>query len=198
MSESKIPALPAPDVRTGKDYYEDENADVATSSSDNSNLSKAPKDQNTPNKPDITLHTEGGSKDGVKGHDENALSIPVPSEKAPHSSSDAEHVPSVTSKVQHIPSQPTDNAKASEGHLQIGNLRQKRSKEIDRILTGDENEYDRILGVSKSSDPKAVQKAFHKKALLVHPDKNDGKTKATAAFKCRFKYTSIRLFSLMR
>ncbi|CAK41194.1 hypothetical protein CBS115989_10118 [Aspergillus niger] len=185
MSESKIPALPAPDVRTGKDYYEDENADtvVATSSSDNSNLSKAPKDQNIPNTPDITHHTEGGSKDDVKGDNENASSIPVPSKKAPHSSSDAEHVPSVTPKVQHIPSQPTDNAKASEGHLQIGNLRQKRSKEIDRILTGDENEYERILGVSKSSDPKAVQKAFHKKALLVHPDKNDGKAKATAAFK---------------
>lgn len=46
MSESKIPALPAPDVRTRKDYYEDENADmvIIISSLDNSNLSKASKD----------------------------------------------------------------------------------------------------------------------------------------------------------
>lgn len=105
---------------------------------------------------------------------------------------------SVTLKVQYIPSQFTDNVKASEGHLQIGNLRQKRSKEIDRILTGDENEYKRILGVSKLSDLKAVQKAFYKKVLLVYPDKNNSKVKATAAFKCRFKYTSIRLSSLTR
>ncbi|OJZ91237.1 hypothetical protein ASPFODRAFT_29636 [Aspergillus luchuensis CBS 106.47] len=180
MSQSNTPALPATDIRTRTDYYENdhsETTDIATSSSDNPNSSKAPRGQNTSNKPENTAHTEEGSKGDVKTYNTNTLSLPVSSDKTPHSSSNTKNMPSVNPKVQQISSPPTDNARPTKSPLQTDKLQQKRFKEIQRILTGKKNNYKQILGISGLHNKTAIQKAFKKKALLIHPDKNNKEQK---------------------
>ncbi|KAL4887986.1 hypothetical protein BDV59DRAFT_206479 [Aspergillus ambiguus] len=55
--------------------------------------------------------------------------------------------------------------------------------EIERILSGQKDEYVRILEVEQSDTERAKVKAYRKKSLLVHPDKNGNSKMSKKAFK---------------
>jgi hypothetical protein len=66
---------------------------------------------------------------------------------------------------------------------------ERRQKAIEDILTGSELDYERILGVKKDDTEKRKLKAYRKKALLVHPDRNPkAPGQAKEAWTCKFDF----------
>ena len=59
---------------------------------------------------------------------------------------------------------------------------------------GEQRSFYEILGVEKSANAATIKKAYHKLALLSHPDKNKDDPGATANFQRLQKVTQLQVF----
>lgn len=62
---------------------------------------------------------------------------------------------------------------------------EERQTAIEKVLSGNEYDYPRILGVTPDADQKDIFKAYRSIAMLVHPDRNlEQPSQAGRAYQC--------------
>ncbi|KAA8641405.1 hypothetical protein EYZ11_010860 [Aspergillus tanneri] len=85
------------------------------------------------------------------------------------------------SAVKGVPATVTDAPESERGSEDLNEEIGANQEAINNILNGAEDEYERILGVSRAADEATKRKAYLMRALLVHPDRNANNSQAKIA-----------------